>query len=147
MVDDNDDLGTALLHLLNGSDGIACVGHVMDADLMLAAVHAAPRGDHRPDPERPEWDRPGANRPTDQLDSEPQVILCDLTMPGRDPLEAITELKRIAPHIRIIAFSGYDDQAMQLRARQAGADGFLAKQADVEQICQAIRAVVAPSHQ
>lgn len=69
----------------------------------------------------------------------PDVALVDLTMPGRDPLEAVRELAQQRPEVRIVVCSGYDDQATIDSAIEAGASGFVSKHADIDGIVLAVR--------
>ena len=74
---------------------------------------------------------------------QPDVVLLDLTMPGRDPLEAVAEMARSMPDIRVLVFSGFDDQAHVDAVFQAGAWGLVSKNAEISAILAAIRQVAA----
>lgn len=74
----------------------------------------------------------GTLQSADNLVSEstrlaPDVVVIDLTMPGKAPLSAVTELSGVLPNIRSIVFSGYDDQETVKSAVDAGAWGLVPK--------------------
>jgi NarL family two-component system response regulator LiaR len=71
----------------------------------------------------------------------PDVVLMDLVMPEMDGVAAITLIKREQPAVRIIALTTFAEAELVLRAVQAGADGYLLKDVDVQELAAAIRAV------
>lgn len=71
---------------------------------------------------------------------QPDVVLLDLSMPIRSGLEALPEIKAVAPAAQIIAFSGLDRSVVENDALQAGASRFLQKGADPDEILAAIEA-------
>lgn len=71
----------------------------------------------------------------------PDIILLDLDMPGRDPLDALKELARAGCASRVLIFSGHTRADLVERAIDAGAWGFVSKHSDVETIVAAIRSV------
>jgi DNA-binding NarL/FixJ family response regulator len=68
------------------------------------------------------------------------VVLMDLFMPRMDGLEATKRLRSIRPETHVIVLSGLVDDAVAEQARQAGAEGYLAKGRVHERIVEAIRA-------
>lgn len=73
---------------------------------------------------------------------QPDVILMDLVMPQGDGLSAITQLKRCLPEVKIIVLTTFNDDERVKTAIEAGADGYLLKDADGEALLRAIRAVL-----
>lgn len=71
----------------------------------------------------------------------PDVIMMDLRMPGMDGTTATAELRQRLPAARVLVLTTYADEAAILAALQAGARGYLTKDASAEQIEVAIRAV------
>jgi DNA-binding NarL/FixJ family response regulator len=71
----------------------------------------------------------------------PDVVLMDLRMPGIDGIAATAELRERAPAARVLVLTTYADQDVIVPALQAGARGYLTKDASAEQIETAIRAV------
>jgi NarL family two-component system response regulator LiaR len=74
-------------------------------------------------------------------DLRPDVILMDLVMPHGDGVEAIAEIKRRIPNVKIIVLTTFKDEARVNAALQAGADGYLLKDADGDALLQAIHTV------
>lgn len=73
--------------------------------------------------------------------THPDVLLLDLRMPGMDGVQAIGELRSRHPEIRVLVLTTYDTDADILRAIEAGASGYLLKDAPREDLFQAIRTV------
>ncbi len=71
----------------------------------------------------------------------PDVVLMDLRMPRLDGTEATRLLRERTPDIGVIALTTFDDQDSVLGALQAGARGYLTKDASSEDIRAAILAV------
>lgn len=70
----------------------------------------------------------------------PDVTLMDLRMPGLDGVEAIEAIKAQQPGANILVLTTYDSDADILRAIEAGATGYLLKDAPREELFRAIRA-------
>jgi two-component system, NarL family, response regulator LiaR len=71
----------------------------------------------------------------------PDVVLLDLVMPHRSGLEAIVEIKRAAPEIRILVLTSFAADAQVFSAIKAGATGYLVKDSSPQELLQAIREV------
>jgi DNA-binding NarL/FixJ family response regulator len=71
----------------------------------------------------------------------PDVVLMDLRMPGVDGIAATADLRGRMPGIRVLVLTTYAEQDAIIPALQAGARGYLTKDASAEQIEAAIRAV------
>ncbi|WHI53209.1 response regulator [Microbulbifer sp. MLAF003] len=74
--------------------------------------------------------------------SEVDVILMDVKMPGMGGLEATRKLLGRCPGAKVIAVSALDDDLFPGRLMQAGAMGYVTKGADLEEMVRAIRTVV-----
>jgi DNA-binding NarL/FixJ family response regulator len=70
----------------------------------------------------------------------PDVILMDLRMPGMDGLAAITELARLGNPARVLVLTTYDTDSHVLPAIEAGATGYLLKDAPRAELLRAVRA-------
>ncbi|WP_235989170.1 two-component system response regulator NarL [Pseudomonas lopnurensis] len=71
---------------------------------------------------------------------EPDLILLDLNMPGMDGLETARRMRDAEVDAHIIMFTVSDEQSHVLEALRNGADGYLLKDMDAEQLVEQIRA-------
>lgn len=77
------------------------------------------------------------------LRAEPfDVVVLDITMPGRDGLEVLKELKRDAPQVPVLMLSMHPEERFAVRALKAGASGYLTKESAPDELCVAIRKVL-----
>ncbi len=72
---------------------------------------------------------------------KPDVILMDLVMPRKDGIEAIIEIKREDPETRILVLTSFAEDKKILSAIEAGALGYLLKDASPQELVRAIREV------
>ena len=72
---------------------------------------------------------------------EPDVLLLDLKMPKLDGISVISRLRSRGASTRILVLTSFTAQQQVIPAIQAGADGYLLKDADPSELEQAIRAV------
>ncbi len=78
-----------------------------------------------------------------QLESRPfDLLILDINIPGGNNLQMIDAVKLRQPNIRILMFSGYDEQLFAINYMQAGADGYLVKYSPEEEIRSAISTVL-----
>ena len=70
----------------------------------------------------------------------PQVILMDLRMPVLDGVQAITRIRARQPEVHVLVLTTYDSDADILRAIEAGATGYILKDAPREDLYRAILA-------
>ncbi|MES2774925.1 MAG: response regulator transcription factor [Bacteroidota bacterium] len=74
---------------------------------------------------------------------QPDLILMDIEMPGTDGITGVRLVKQQFPHIKIIIQTAFDDDDKVFAALQAGAEGYILKNASVHQITQSIDDVMA----
>lgn len=113
-VDDYPRLVDALKRMINAECDMTCCGTAQSTDEFLSAVP--------------------------QL--APDVAIVDLTMPGSvEPLAAISKAVADRPTMRVIVYSGHDDDDTRTRAISAGAHGLVSKIAMPQTLIDSIRAV------
>jgi DNA-binding NarL/FixJ family response regulator len=115
VVDDHAIVREGLERLLNAADGIQVVGTAADGTEALAMA----------------------------AQTDPAVVLMDLSMPGTDGVEATRRLSESHPGIRVVVLTTFADQRRILDALAAGALGYLLKDATPEDVIAAVRTVVA----
>ena len=71
---------------------------------------------------------------------KPDVVLMDLSMPNMDGIEAIGQLRSEDPEARIVVLTSFSDRERILAAVDAGAVGYLLKDAEPEELLSGIRA-------
>ena len=71
------------------------------------------------------------------------VLVIDIAMPGKSGLEAVREIRALAPGLRILALSGYADEDYGKRMIALGADGYVHKGCEPHDLLAALRAVAA----
>ncbi|HEX2072612.1 MAG TPA: response regulator transcription factor, partial [Geodermatophilus sp.] len=106
---------TGLSALLATADDMECIGQAPDGDRALDMI----------------------------AELEPDVVLLDLSMPGSDGVSVIRELRASDSPARVLVLTSFSDAGLVLDAVHAGADGYLLKQSDGEQILDGVRAVAA----
>jgi NarL family two-component system response regulator LiaR len=112
LVDDHPVVRQGLRALLSTQEGIEVVGEAADGD---AAVTAAER-------------------------LSPDVVLMDVVMPEMDGVEALRRIAESRPQTRVVMLTSYADERRALEAVDAGASGFLLKDASPRDVVSAIRA-------
>jgi two-component system response regulator NreC len=113
VVDDHAVLRSGLRVLLNAQPDMEVVGEASDG---VEAVEAA-------------------------LRLRPNVVLMDVAMSGEGGLEATARIKQVAPDIKVLVLSMYDDESYLRRALEVGASGYALKRAADTDLLSAIRAV------
>jgi DNA-binding NarL/FixJ family response regulator len=116
VVDDHAVVRAALVHLFDSEVDITVVGEAGDGAEAVRLVAES------------------------SADGRPDVVLMDLSMPVMDGLLATRAVLIAHPPCRVIALTSFDDQARVLAMLDAGAVGYLVKDAKGEEIIAAVRA-------
>ncbi|MDX1572223.1 MAG: response regulator transcription factor [Xanthomonadales bacterium] len=72
------------------------------------------------------------------LESPVDLVLCDIRMPRLDGIEFVNRLRRGANPLPVILLTTFDDEGQLARAVKAGANGYLLKDAEPEELADAI---------
>ena len=73
----------------------------------------------------------------------PDVVLMDVRMPGVDGIEATRRIAETVPTAKILMLTVSDEEEDLYEAIKAGATGYLLKEISIEEVADAVRAVVA----
>jgi DNA-binding NarL/FixJ family response regulator len=74
-------------------------------------------------------------------DTQPDVVVLDLSMPGRDGLEVLETIRDVAPDSRVVVFSGFAPELMGEEARRRGALAYVAKGEPLGDLIAAVRRI------
>jgi DNA-binding NarL/FixJ family response regulator len=72
---------------------------------------------------------------------KPDVVLMDLSMPEMDGIEATKRIVAEYPVVRVLVLTSFSDQSRIMEALRAGAEGYLLKHSEPDEIANAVRAV------
>ncbi len=87
---------------------------------------------------------PNAERAVfEALESTPDVVLMDVVMPGKSGIEGLPALLQAVPNVRVLMLSMQDDPRYVREAFEAGAHGYVLKEAADTDVVDAVRAVAA----
>lgn len=73
----------------------------------------------------------------------PDLIIMDVSLPGMNGIHVVREIKKIIPGVKVLMLSMYENPLYIYQAMDAGAAGYILKKALVEELNQAIDAVMA----
>jgi DNA-binding NarL/FixJ family response regulator len=113
IVDDHAMIRAGLEQLLNGADDIRVVGQAHDGEQALEVVKA----------------------------ERPDVVLMDLQMPNVDGVTAIRQIQALDIGVDVLVLTSFNDQERIVGALDAGAVGYLLKDADPDDVLRGVRAV------
>ncbi len=72
----------------------------------------------------------------------PEVVLADISMPILNGFEALSELKKMLPDVKIILLTMHEEPEYIIKAAKSGANGYLLKNVDYEELHRAIQMVL-----
>ena len=113
VVDDHDLVRTGILRLLDDANGIKVIGDARNGEDAIKLCR----------------------------ELSPDIALMDVRMPGIGGLEATRKITHFCPDTRVIALTVCVDDPFPSKLLEAGASGFLTKDAGIQEMIQAIRAV------
>lgn len=115
VADDHTIVREGLKQLLRGADGLEIAGEAQDGHQVMKAVR--------------------------ELDFD--VLLLDMSMPGKSGIELIKQVHAEKPKVRIMVLSMHEERQYAIRAIRAGAAGYLTKESAMALLVEAIRKVAA----
>lgn len=71
------------------------------------------------------------------------VVILDITMPGRGGLEILKEIKKARPKVPVLVLSMHPEDQFAVRVLKAGASGYMTKETAPEELVGAIRKIMA----
>jgi DNA-binding NarL/FixJ family response regulator len=114
VADDHPIVRQGLRQILAGTPDMAVAGEAVNGQEALDQVRAG------------DWD----------------VLVLDMTMPGRSGFDILKELKHEQPHLPVLVLSMHAEEQFAVRVLKAGASGYLTKENAPEELVKAIRRVV-----
>ncbi|HEX7315965.1 MAG TPA: response regulator transcription factor [Pyrinomonadaceae bacterium] len=114
IVEDRRDIREGLAVLVNGTPGYACTGSYGSMEEALSKIAR----------------------------ELPEVVLCDIGLPGMDGIEGIRVLKERHPALQLLMLTVYDDDERIFDALCAGATGYLLKRTPPARLLEALREAV-----
>jgi len=69
------------------------------------------------------------------------IVVLDISMPDKNGVDTMHDLKRIAPDLPVLILSGYAEEQYALNLMRSGCKGYLSKDADADEIIRAIRTI------
>ena len=74
--------------------------------------------------------------------TKPELVLVDISLPGRSGLELIKEIRSADRKIKLLVISMHDEAIYAARVLRAGGDGYIMKQEDPDDLIHAIRDIL-----
>ncbi|MFA6179102.1 MAG: response regulator transcription factor [Candidatus Methylopumilus sp.] len=71
------------------------------------------------------------------------IVVMDVSMPDKNGVDTLHDLKHVAPDLPVLILSGYAEQQYALNLMRSGCKGYLSKDADSDEIIKAIRTISA----
>jgi DNA-binding NarL/FixJ family response regulator len=113
LADDHTIVRDGLKQLLTAAEGLEIVGEARDGHEVMKVVR----------------------------EQEFDLLLLDMSMPGKSGIELIKQVRTEKPRLRILILSMHEERQYAIRAIRAGASGYLTKESATRQLVEAIRKV------
>ena len=113
IIEDQDQLRATLSRVLNRAEGFRCISTYANAEDALV----------------------------DLPEKKPDVVLCDINLPGMNGVECVRKLKQVAPKIQVVMLTVYEDTENIFAALAAGASGYLLKRTTSAELLESLREV------
>jgi len=114
IVEDHPAFREGLVQIINTEEGLSVCGEAGDAETALIEI---PR-------------------------VKPDLVLVDITLPGKSGLELIREIRSVNQTIKLLVVSMHDESVYANRVLRAGGDGYIMKQEDPSELVNAIHDVL-----
>ena len=111
--EDNMSLRTGLFHLINGSPGFECVGAFANCSNLLKNIR----------------------------ESQPDIVLMDIGMPGINGIEAVKIIREKYPNLKILMQTVFEENEKIFDSILAGANGYILKNTTSSRILEAIQEI------
>ena len=76
------------------------------------------------------------------IETKPDLVLMDITMPEMDGIQALKKIKATDPNASVVMCSAMGQQAMVIESIQAGAKDFIVKPFQADRVIEAVKKVV-----
>ncbi len=74
----------------------------------------------------------------EKAETQPELVILDIRMPGRSGLEGLPDFKQLLPQARVIMITAFHDMESTIEAMQRGADDYIHKPIDIDELDAAI---------
>ncbi|MGN6232712.1 MAG: response regulator [Trinickia sp.] len=115
LADDHTLVRDGLRHILEGTSGFEVVGEAYDGPTTISLVRSTPA----------------------------DVLVLDLSMPGRNGIELVKQIKDELPALRVLVLTMHAEQQYAVRAFKAGASGYLTKESASKELVSALTKISA----
>lgn len=115
LADDHALVRDGLRHILEGTSGFEVVGEAYDGPTTITLVRGTPA----------------------------DVLVLDLSMPGRNGIELVKQIKEELPTLRVLVLTMHAEQQYAVRAFKAGASGYLTKESASKELVSALTKISA----
>jgi DNA-binding NarL/FixJ family response regulator len=116
LVEDNEIFAKHMRRLIDTEDDMACPYHFTNAEDLFEKLKSTTEC--------------------------PDLLLCDIGLPGRDGLKILSEVRSLLPGLKVLMLTAFDDYERVYRAICNGASGYLLKTDEPDEMLAGIRVVM-----